>query len=90
MGKKRNKHKKTPMIKSYKQPRVAVIGNATVNTILVNSMLSLITYKFKIQYTLTVIGATLFTKGQTGLFCVRLLGHLVVIFPSNETCFIST
>lgn len=49
MGKKRNKQEKTPMIKSYEQPPVAGIGNATLNTILVNGMFSLITCKYKIQ-----------------------------------------
>lgn len=35
--------KQTPVMKSYEQPWVVLIGNATLNTILVNGMLSLIT-----------------------------------------------
>lgn len=54
MEKKRNKQEKPPVTKSYEQSWAAVIGNATLHTILVNGMLSLITYKYKIQETVTV------------------------------------
>lgn len=42
-GRVTNMKKKTPMMKSCEQPWVALIGNATLDTILVNGMLSLIT-----------------------------------------------
>lgn len=41
--------KKTPVMKSYEQPWVALIGTATLDTILVNGLLSLITQKNKVH-----------------------------------------